>query len=145
MEMKKSITVIALFIVALSSFAQKTKEQDVPLTIKNAFHAKYPKAEKVTWDKEGDNYEASFNVNKIDNSVLLNTKGRIVETGIAIQTAQLPQKAVQYLNANFKNQKVKEAAKIVTANGAIIYEAEVGSNDLLFDESGNFIKKDKES
>lgn len=144
MKMKKLTTLIALMI-SLMSFAQKTKEQNVPQNITGTFHKKYPKAENVVWNKEGKNFEASFKVNAVDNSILLNADGKIIETEVAIKTNELPEKAIQYLKNNFKNKKIKEAAKIVTENGNVTYEAEIGNNDLLFDHDGNFIKKMKES
>ena len=44
---------------------------------------------------------------------------------------------------NYKNQKVKETAKIITAKGNIIYEAEIKGKDIFFDNNGNLITKDK--
>jgi hypothetical protein len=136
---------MAIFMLSLTSFAQKTKEQNIPLKIKNALHKIFPKAHNVKWDKEDENYEASFKVGTVDNSVLISANAQIVETEVEIKVNQLPEKALRYLKENFKNQKVKEAAKIVTEKGTITYEAEIGNADFLFDQSGNFIKKEKES
>ena len=36
--------------------------------------------------------------------------------------------------------KIKEAAKIVNADGTITYEAEVKKGDVMFDQNGNFLK-----
>lgn len=140
--MKKSVIVIPLLMVSLASFAQKKKEQNVPQMVKNAFVEKFPKAKGVKWDREENNFEASFDLNSSDYSVLLNKDGKIVETEVAIKVSQLPKNALQYLNENYKNQKVKEAAKIVTEKGDLIYEAEIKGKDLLFDEEGSLIKKD---
>lgn len=143
--MKKSVITIALIMLSFVSFAQKTKEQNVPQVIKKALSEKFPNAKNVKWDKEENNFEASFKNNNIDNSILFNANGKIIETEIAIEVNQLPKNALQYLNDNFKNQKVKEAAKIITEKGNLIYEAEIKSKDLFFDENGNFITKDKVS
>lgn len=143
--MKKSIIMMVILMASLASFAQKTKEQNVPQVIKNAFLQKFPKAKEVKWDKEGNNFEASFDLNDVDNSVLFNKEGKIVETEIEIKVNQLPKNAIQYLNNNYKNQKVKEAAKIVTEKGTTIFEAEIKGKDLFFDENGNLINRDKVS
>lgn len=143
--MKKSVITIALIMLSFVSFAQKTKEQNVPQIIKKALSEKFPNAKNVKWDKEENNFEASFKNNNIDNSILFNANGKIIETEIAIEVNQLPKNALQYLNDNFKNQKVKEAAKIITEKGNLIYEAEIKGKDLFFDENGNFITKDKVS
>lgn len=127
------------------SFAQKTKEQNVPQAIKNALIERFPNAKNVKWDKEENNFEASFKNNNIDNSILFNANGKVIETEIAINVNQLPEKALQYLNDNFKNKKIKETAKIINEKGDTIYEAEIKGNDLFFDENGNLITKDKVS
>lgn len=131
--------------LSLVSFGQKVKEKEVPQIIKKALHEKYPNAKEVKWDKEKNNYEASFDINKLDNSVLFSQDGKIVETEIEIQISKLPKNALDYIIKHFKNQKVKEAAKIITDKGAIIYEAEIKGSDLLFDENGNFISLEKAS
>lgn len=143
--MKKSVMTIALIMLTFVSFAQKTKEQNVPQLIKNSLNEKFPNAKNVKWDKEENNFEASFKNNNIDNSILFNANGKIIETEIAIDVNQLPKNALQYLNDNFKNKKIKEAAKIITEKGIIIYEAEIQGNDLFFVENGNHITKDKVS
>jgi hypothetical protein len=143
--MKKSVIVIALIMVSLVSFAQKTKEQNVPQIVKNTLLQKFPKAKEIKWDKEGKNFEASFDLNNVDNSVLFSQEGKIVETETEIKVSQLPKNALQYLKDNYKNQKVKEVAKIVTEKGTLLYEAEIKGKDLFFDENGNFIKRDKVS
>ena len=143
--MKKSVMTIALIMLSFVSFAQKTKEQNVPQIIKDALTEKFPNVKNVKWDKEENNFEASFKNNNIDNSILFNANGKIIETEIAIEVNQLPKNALQYLKDNFKNEKVKEAAKIITEKGHLIYEVEIKGKDLFFDENGNFITKDKVS
>ena len=137
--MKISVMMIAIIMLSFVSFAQKTKEQNVPQVIKNALHDKFPNAKEVKWDKEENNYEASFKNNKVDNSILFNVNGKIIETEIAITASQLPKKALQYLNDNFKNQKVDEAAKIISEKGITTYEAEIQGKDVFFDENGKLL------
>ena len=141
--MKKSLLVIVLSMLSLVSFGQKVKEKEVPQIIKKALYEKYPTARAVKWDKEKNNYEASFDVNEADNSVLFNQDGKIVETEVEIQISKLPKNALLYINKHFKNQKVKEAAKITNQKGEVIYEAEIAGKDILFDGNGNFTKVNK--
>ena len=141
--MKKLMFFVVLSILPLISFGQKTKEKNVPQVVKNALYQKFPNAKEVKWDKEKDSYEASFDVNQVDNSVLFSQDGKIVETEVEIKMSQLPKNALNYLKEHYKSQKIKEAAKIVTNKGVVIYEAEIQGNDVLFDENGNFIKQNK--
>jgi hypothetical protein len=43
---------------------------------------------------------------------------------------------------NFPGAKITEAGKVTDASGKTRYEAEVKGKDLVFDEAGNFLKKD---
>lgn len=141
--MKKSRLVVVLSMLSLVSFGQKVKEKEVPQIIKKALHEKYPTAKPVKWDKEKNNYEASFDANEVDISVLFNQDGKIVETEVEIQISKLPKNALVYIKKHFKNQKVKEAAKITNQKGKVIYEAEIAGKDILFDGNGSFIKVNK--
>lgn len=92
--MDKSLVVIVLHILSLVSFEQKLKEKEVPQIIKKVLNEKYPNAKYVKWDKEKNNYEATFDVNQVDNSLLFNQDGTIVETEVAIQISKLNKTAL---------------------------------------------------
>jgi len=141
--MKKSALMSVAAISSLT-FAQKMQEKDIPAPVKNAFQKQYPTASDVKWDKEGEKFEASFDLNKIDNSVLFDAQGNVLETEVEIELNQLPKGVLEYVKANYKGQKVKEAAKITDAQGKVTYEAEIKGMDLLFDANGKFIKEVKE-
>lgn len=138
--MKKSVFAIAFVLLSAVSFAQRVKEQDVPEVVKNAFHKKFPKVENLKWDKEGADFEASFVLNKVETSVVLNAKGTILETEVEIGLNQLPKNTVSYINEHYKNQKVKEAAKTTKSDGTLIYEVEIKGKDVLFDANGTVMK-----
>jgi hypothetical protein len=140
---KLALMAVAAMITSLT-FAQKMQEKDVPAPVKNAFQKQYPTASDVKWDKEGEKFEASFDLNKTDNSVLFDAQGNILETEVEIELNQLPKGVLEYVKANYKGQKVKEAAKITDAQGKVTYEAEIKGMDLLFDANGKFIKEVKE-
>ena len=55
----------------------------------------------------------------------------------------LPSGVMTYVKTNYKEDEVKEASKITTANGAVTYEAEVKGLNLIFDSKGSFIKSAK--
>lgn len=141
--MKRITVVITLLLLATVSFAQKMEGKDVPSAVKSAFQKHYSKAKEVKWDKEEENFEASFDLNKINNSVLFDAQGNIIETETEIGVNQLPKAILDYVATKHKGQKIKEAAKITDAKGVLTYEAEIKEMDLIFDEKGNFIKEIK--
>ncbi|HTL80937.1 MAG TPA: PepSY-like domain-containing protein [Bacteroidia bacterium] len=141
--MKKIFIIPALFF-AYSCEAQKMKAADVPEAVKNVVTAKYPGVKVETWSKEDGNYEAEFDVNNQETSLLMKEDGTVLETETEIAVADLPQGAKDYVTKNFPGKKIKEASKIVASDGAITYEAEVNGVDQIFDANGVFLKASKE-
>jgi len=138
----KKILVLAAVMIASVATAQKLKETDVPQAVKSTFQKQYPKS-KAKWAKEGNNYEAEFELNKTETSVVIDGSGNITETETEIAANQLPKEVTDFVNSNYKGQSIKEAAKITDAKGTVTFEAELKGKDLIFDSSGKFIKEVK--
>ena len=138
--MKKSSLFIITCTIATISFGQDVKESEIPEVVKAAFKKAYPTITNAKWEKEEANYEAEFDVNKIDNSVVLNGSGEILETEVEIHSTALPQAALDYLVKNHSGEKIAEAAKITDSKGLVKFEAEIKGKDIFFDANGNFIK-----
>jgi DNA gyrase/topoisomerase IV subunit A len=138
--MKKSAILLgAMFAVSFAN-AQKVSDKEVPTVVKNTLQKSYPNAKEIKWEKEKANYEAEFEVNETDYSLLIDVSGNILETEID----ELPAKAKEYVSKNYAGQKIKETAKITDSKGVVTYEAEIKGKDLIFDSNGNFIKEVKE-
>ena len=142
--MKKTIVMLAATVISLSACGQKLKEKDVPSAVTSAFKQKFSDAKDVDWEKENGNYEAEFKAGKIEQSVVFDGTGKIVETEVEIKESELPASVKEYLSQKYSGEKIKEAAKITDANGTVTYEAEVHDKDLIFDSNGNFIKEEVE-
>jgi hypothetical protein len=142
-KMKTKNLVIALLFVSFTAFAQQV---NIPKTAKDSFSKLYPKAVEVKWDKENQDYEASFKFNGKDMSVIFDKDGKVQETETTIEISQLPKSVEKYVMDNFKEYKITGAAKIIKANGEEIFEAEVtkgkDKKDLFFDANGKPEKKD---
>jgi len=142
--MKTLLCSFLLWFAIVSVQAQSVSQSVIPAAVRTAFAKTYSSAQKVKWDKEKSHYEASFEQAGVESSVLLDEKGKILETEVGIPVSQLPQGVVAYVVAHHKGQKIKEAAKITDAAGKVTYEAEVRGKDLLFDENGEFVKEGKD-
>ncbi len=141
--MKKTAVTMVVMLFVTISFAQKIQKKNVPENVKSTFQKKYPTATDVKWDKEGENYEASFDLNKTDNSVLIDAQGNIVETEVEIELTQLPKDILDYVKTHYAGKQAKESAKITDAKGTVTYEVEIKGMDLIFDNNGKFIKEIK--
>ncbi len=139
---------IILFVLATTAFgnkinAQDIKSENVPPPVKNALVKKYPKAIKVSWEKEKGNYEANWGGKSgEDTSVQFTPTGMFVEEADAIPVNQLPSNIAHYVKAYYNGAKIREASIVTDATGKKMFEAEIKGADLLFDNKGSFIKKD---
>ncbi|MDZ4667032.1 MAG: PepSY-like domain-containing protein [bacterium] len=139
---KLALMVVAAMITSLT-FAQKLQEKDVPTPVKTAFQKQYPNAKETKWEKEKGNYEAEFEMNETEYSVLIDASGKILETELEIGIDALPANVKEYVSKKYPGKKIKEAAKITDANDKVTFEVEIKGMDLIFDSKGNFIKEIK--
>jgi hypothetical protein len=138
--MKQYILMLLFLSAASRVFAQKISTEKVPAAVMNSFHKNFPDVKKAKWEIESGNYEAEYDVNKIEHSCLFSADGILLETEVEISVDKLPKSVLDYVAKNFVGKKIKEAAFITEVNGRKKYEAEVGGKDYLFDENGNLIK-----
>lgn len=138
--MKKLFAIVLSILITTCSFAQKLNSTKVPAIVKSSFTKTYPGVRDAKWSKEDDKFEASFEVNEVDQSVVIDAEGKIIETEVAIKFTDLPSKVAVYLKTNFAGQKIMETAKITDAKGVVVYEVQIKKRDLIFDSMGNFIK-----
>ena len=142
--MKKLILLLLIGGLFTKAEAQKLSAKDVPSAVMNAFNKAYPSIKDVDWSKKGDDYTASYDSKKVDNSVTYEVNGKLIETEIKIAPSTLPSGVMEYVKKNYKEDEVKEASKITDASGTVTYEAEVKDLDLIFDSKGDFIKSVKD-
>jgi biopolymer transport protein ExbD len=132
-----------VLLLSVSAGAQQIKDTQVPAAVKASFTKTYP-ATKAGWEIEGGVYEASFKKDGKSMSVMIDKGGNITETETDIPVSQLPKAVTAYLQQHYKGAKIKEAARIVKADGQINYEGEVNNKDVVFDSNGNFIRETKD-
>lgn len=143
--MKTTLIILALSFGQNVAHAQKLKEADVPAPVKEAFKKQFPNSKVEKWEKEGANFEAEFDLAKAEMSAVYTAEGTLVETEVEIKVSELPQRVSEYMSKNAAGKKIKEASKITSANGTVTYEAEVDEDDFLFDNTGNFLRKELET
>jgi hypothetical protein len=142
----KNVIFLLLVIGAIGcSDGQKLKDSDIPAPVKSKFAALYPGVKDITWEMEDGKYEAGFEQNKVETSVVIDASGNLTETETALGSADLPQTVQTYCDQNFKGKTIKEASLIISAAGDTTYEAEVDNVDYIFDAQGNFVKKISET
>jgi hypothetical protein len=140
--MKKHLLMVAFTTIVIGGcYAQDVKTSEVPEVVKSALMKKFPEATKVSWEKENGNYEANWGGKSgEDNAAQFTPAGVFAEIERVIPLSNLPASVKTYVKEHENGAAIKEAASITDANGKITYEAEVKGRDLIFDDSGKFIK-----
>jgi len=141
--MKKISVIMVALLFATFGFAQKMQKKNVPANLKSNFQKKYPQATAVKWDKEKQNYEASFKLNNKDHSVLMDANSTILETEVKTDLVKIPKAILTYIKTNYAGTKPKGAAIITDNKGIITYEVEMKGMDIIFDSNGKFINQIK--
>ncbi len=142
--MKKIAFILVMGVGTTTTFAQKIQKSAVPEAVKSSMQKQFPIAKEVKWDKEGSNFEASFDLNEKDQSVLFDPQGNIQETEMEIEKKELPIGILDYVKLHYKGKEAKEVARITDAQGSVTFEVEVGGKDVIFDSNGKFLKESKE-
>jgi hypothetical protein len=129
--------------ILLVGCSAKWDESQLPSPVKDAFAKKYP-GMKATWQKEGSQYEAEFNMEGKNYTAVYGADGSLEETEMDIALTELPDSARTYLQNHFKAEEIKEIEKLIMPNGEFSFEAEAGGQELLFDNTGKFVKQEKD-
>ena len=139
--MKNLIFIIALTAATNILFAQQLKDKDIPKIVKEKIKNLYPNISTVKWEKENGMYEAEFENNKIETSLLIDAEGKLFETETEIEINALPENIKVSVTRNYPEKIIKEASKIIDSNSEIFYEVEIDNKDLVFNEAGRLIKQ----
>lgn len=145
--MKSIQSKIVILIVLLFSFSLFAQEVKVPKNVKTAFDKLYPNAKDVKWEEEGEEeYEASFIDGTTHISIVIDDEGEVEETETVISLDKLPKSIHEFVEKNYSEYKITEAAKILDDKGVITFEAEITKGkekkDLMFDANGKSLKKE---
>ena len=127
-----------LLLLLISAFATAAAAQGVPAPVQAAFTAKHPGIT-PEWEKEGSQYEAEYMVNGREHSSVFTASGDLVAEEMEIKAVELPEAVRTHVKNHLGNAKIDEAARINQADGKVVYEAEVGHKDYLFDDKGNLL------
>lgn len=137
--MQKLMLLLTLcFGYGFSACAQKAT---TPAAVVSAFQQKFPNVKDIDWGKEknGD-WEAEFEQGDVEMSANFSAAGLWLETETEISVKELPAPVQTALHGK----KVKEAAKIVRADGSTVYEAEVKHKDFIYDANGKLLSQGKD-
>jgi hypothetical protein len=137
---KKNLLFSFLIVTGMSAFAQtSTSVAQIPANVRTTFQGLYPNATNVTWEQEEGFFIPVFTDNGAVTKVLIDAKGKRVQSSVKTATTQLPAAAATYISSNYPGKTISDVQKLSMFNYSTRFEAVVGGTDLVFDETGNFI------
>jgi uncharacterized membrane protein YkoI len=109
---------------ALAAHAQDIDAKEVPAAVTSALTQKYATPTDLDWEMEGSNYEADFDVNRVDHTVLLDPSGKILMTKHDIQKKDLPQAVSSAISQKYKSMRLDDM-ELVEKDGKSYYQVEL--------------------
>jgi len=142
--MKPASLLAVLFSFFFWGSINAQKDIEVPSAVQTKFKTMYPEVKKVKWEMEDGRYEASFEVNKKETSVVFSPNGMPDLTETEIDADALPKAVTDYIHKNMPGKKISEAMRVMASNGTVTYEVNVDKTDYLFDAAGHYTGMEKE-
>lgn len=147
------LAVIFLFAFSLTNaqIARKNKpEKIIPQTVEAAFKLKFDNNDVVWFSRfQGryDNkqvYEGRFMLDKRYSTAVYTPDGALIAFVTAVEYLEIPRKAREYMQQNFPNRQIIDAALVTRGGKDATYEISVYIDDeyvvKVFDNEGSFVK-----
>ena len=119
-----TITAIGLMSCSFLPGDKDVAPNDVPSVVKNTLSNAFPDAMDVDWEMKKDDYEADFEVDNVDYSVLITTTGDIVMQKHDIALAELPEAVKANVAKDFKDRELEDVEK-VEKEGTVYYQVDL--------------------
>lgn len=138
--MKYISTLAILAALQLNSMAQSITEANVPTVIKSNFSTMYANTTVTKWELEDGNYEATYLVRGLENSVIFSADGQVVLFISSITANEIPEAARNYIVNNLSGKKIGTLTRNKTITGEATYAVQAADKYYIFDVNGNFLK-----
>jgi len=128
-----------LFLSVSPSYANDLTEAQVPAAVQKSVKDKYPSADKISWEKSGEYFQAEFKIDRQKEvEMLLDTKGNIIKIYEDIDQSELPKPILNKIQSSFPDYKLDDIEKI-TKDGSLIYKVELkkGQEEKTVHYNGN--------
>ncbi|GAB3823420.1 PepSY-like domain-containing protein [Pontibacter rugosus] len=107
-----------------SAQAQDVDQKDVPQAVSSALTQQYANATDLDWEIDGANYEAEFDMNRVDHTVLIDPSGKILMSKRDIMQKDLPQAVQSTISQSYKSMRLDDMEQ-VEKDGQTYYQVEL--------------------
>lgn len=140
--MKRFILCIAIFAGGLlvSCDSDDSPNVDTPSVTLNSFQSEFPNAKDVEWEElQNGDYEAEFEINRIDHKALLNKEGNLIKYKYEILASELPELVNNAIDSNYDRSQLDDT-EILKIDGKTFYQVEFDQipmdKHVIFNEAG---------
>ncbi|MFC6998616.1 PepSY-like domain-containing protein [Rufibacter roseus] len=107
--------------------SQRLAVSNVPSLVQNSLKTQFPAAANIEWDKQGNSFEAEFDLNQTEHTALLDATGKILMYKHDVDTTQLPEPVMSSIKRDFAAYVVDDLEK-VEKDGQTFYQVELESS-----------------
>lgn len=124
--MKTIIIPVAALLIVSSACAQKLRESEVPVVVKEAFTKQFASIKKVKWSKESENeFEAEFKSSQGEQSANFDMNGNWLVTETEMSEKSLPAAVLATIKREFAGYEVEETEKAETPDNGTFFEVKL--------------------
>lgn len=138
------LTSLTFGALAQASKTTRIRDKDVPQAVINTFNSRFPKATEAEWKKKGNEYNVSFELNRIDHHATFSSSGALQEHGKEFSSSMIPAVIREAVTRDYPQHRIDDVQTAIR-NKATNYEVSLdGRPDLkvLYSASGKLLKKE---
>ncbi|MEQ9425544.1 MAG: PepSY-like domain-containing protein [Cyclobacteriaceae bacterium] len=137
-------TALAALILASCSNDEGINIDQIPTEVISDFEGRHPGNSGITWEREGNYYEAEFFENGLEKEIVYDLDGNWIQSECEMSMDDVPAAAIAYIEVNYPGASLDKAEAITRPDGDYV-EVEITDGkkeyELLFDLDGNFIEE----
>lgn len=122
--MKTTMLFFLSLLFSLPSFSQDIPATQVPPAVIKSFTSYFPNTSRVEWERKGKQYEAEFNVKRVDHKALFENNGKLIVYKKDIPQSQLPAAVKQAIRQQYSNYRIDDTERIARS-GHVYYQVEL--------------------
>jgi len=140
-----SSTIFIIMIMVSCNKESTLKSDKIPSAIQNSFRTAHAEVKDESWEKDGDYFEAEYDKNGMEQTILYDNSGNVIRTESEISNKDIPSTIGSYVLDYYKGYRIVDAATIIKSDGSF-YKIEIkkgnSEQEFLFDMEGNFVSED---
>ena len=127
--------------------AQDLRMEEVPANLISAFEKEFTNAKDVEWEKDMENYNVEFEIDRMDYDVCYTPSGKEVKRKVELLASQLPGAVQTTIKSKYPNLEADEVEMIRTGN-EVMYKIELESFtkeiEITVDKNGKVLSERKD-